>query len=195
MRRLLIRSAALLALAFSLTAGATGAAPTATQPSRVDPEGNVVTATYEGQPIDPVQASHYFCHTRDYPVVRCFATQAEVDQDLGLVEPAAAGNTSVRGASLQGRFTPDWSGGAYTIAYWDINYNGSALTIYGALSSLAILGWNDAVSSIKAVNCGIPRYFVDISYGGYYWQNGCNVWSSSLASYNDTFSSVINEAP
>ena len=189
MHRVLVRSAILLFVALSLSAGATGAPSASTQPSRVDPDGNIVTAVYRGQAIDPTQASHYFCHTRDYPVVRCFDSQAEVDQDLGLSQPAAAERSPSADVS------PDWSGGAYTIGYWDSNYGGSALTIYGAVSSLEVVGWNDAISSIKSVNCGIPRYYVDISYGGYYWQNGCNVWSSSLGSYNDTFSSVINEAP
>jgi hypothetical protein len=190
MRRLLVRSTALLALAFSLTAGVSGTSLAATQPIGVDHNDDVVTATYEGQPIDPMQASHHFCHTRDYPIVRCFANQAEVDKDLGLVEPTAPSLTSVETG-----VSPDWAGGAYTIAYWDSNYGGNALTVYGALWNLDLIGWNDAISSIKSVNCGIPRYYVDANYSGAYWQNGCNYWSSSLGIYNDKFSSVVNEAP
>ena len=157
-------------------------------------DGTVVTATYEGVQIDPHMASRYFCHTRDYPAVRCFASQAEVDADLGWVEPTEPGGAAA--AASVAEVTPDWpQGTAYSIAYWDINYGGSALTLFGALSNLGILGWNDSISSIKSVNCGIPRYYVDAGYSGTFWQIGCNVWSPSLSSYNDTFSSVVNEAP
>jgi hypothetical protein len=164
----------------------------------VDPDGKVVTADYEGQPIDPSLASHYFCHTRDYPVVHCFASQAEVDQDLGIAEPTAAGAAGLgsSAASSGAGVSPDWPGGlAYTIAYWDINYGGSSLTIYGAIPYFGVIGWNDNISSFKSVNCGLPRYYVDSEYSGTYWQNGCNTWSPNLYDWNDTFSSVINEAP
>jgi hypothetical protein len=186
MHQSLIRSAALLALAFSLTSAATAPAAAA-QPLSIDPNGDAVTATYEGQPIDPALASHYFCHTRDYPIVRCFASQQEVDRDLGVSGPLSGQG--------QAGITPDWSGGAYTIAYWDINYGGTALTIYGAIPYLGVIGWNDNISSFQSVNCGIPRYYVDANYGGTYWQNSCNTWSPNLYAYNDTFSSVVNEAP
>jgi hypothetical protein len=197
MRQLLTRSAALLTLAFSLMSGMP-AASAASQPATVDPNGNLVTATYEGRPIDPVQASHYFCHTRDYPIVRCFASQEEVDRDLGLVEPLASVGAATSGAQSDQSLadvSPDWAGGAYTIAYWDIDYGGTALTIYGAIPYLGVIGWNDNVSSFKSVNCGIPRYYVDSNYSGTFWQNSCNTWSPNLYAYNDTFSSVVNEAP
>jgi|ERR1035437_9509847 hypothetical protein len=159
-------------------------------------DGTVVTATYEGVPIDPHTVSRYFCHTRDYPAVRCFASQAEVDEGLGWVEPTAPGGTAASAASSSSDVSPDWPQGvAYSIAYWDINYGGSALTLFGALPNLGIIGWNDSISSIKSVNCGIPRYYIDANYRGIYWQNACNVWSPNLYSSNDTFSSVVNEAP
>jgi hypothetical protein len=198
MRPLLIRSAALLGLTFSLISGAPSTAAAATQPFTVDPNGTVVTATYEGQPIDPLQASHYLCHTRDYPIVRCFASEAEVYRDLGLAEPVATGDPDAISESGAGPVltdvSPDWDGGAYTIAYWDINYGGTWLMVYGAIPYLGVIGWNDNISSFKSVNCGIPRYYVDADYSGTYWQNSCNTWSPNLYAYNDTFSSVINEA-
>jgi hypothetical protein len=191
MRRLLIRSTALVALALSMVWSAPGPAAADTSTDSVDPNGSVVTATYEGQSIDPKLASHYFCHTRDYPVVRCFDSQQEVDDDIGLVEPVAPGGSSPLSPDF-----PDFPGGtAYTIAYWDINYGGSALTVYGAVWNLDPIGWNDSISSFKSVNCGVPRYYVDAGYSGVYWQNSCNTWSPNLYAYNDTFSSVVNEAP
>ena len=164
-----------------------------------------LTATYRGQGIDPREASHHFCHTRDYPIVRCFDSQAEVDADLGWVEPEAPGvnglpptapaaTTPAPAASAAGNSSPDFTG-PFTIAYWDIEYGGSALTLYYAVGNLDALGWNDAISSFKSVNCGIPRYWTDAYYSGAYWQNGCNVWSPNLYSVNDTFSSVQNMAP
>ncbi|HEX7490960.1 MAG TPA: hypothetical protein VF337_04595 [Candidatus Limnocylindrales bacterium] len=196
MRRVPIRDASLLAVGLACALAAQPVAAAGNQPSAVDPNGIVVTATFHGYPIDPALASHYFCHTRDYPAVRCFDSQAEVDADLGMVEPtpgpAEADSSTDTSIHI---VVPDWSGGAYTIAYWDINYGGSALTVYGAVPALSVLGWDDAISSIKSVNCGIPRYYLNPNYGGSYWQNSCNSWSANLYSVNDTFSSVINEAP
>ncbi len=194
MRRLLFRSAALLALTCSVLSGMPGIVVSASQANDSGPSGQAVSATYRGQLIDPVQASHYFCHTRDYPIVRCFDTQAEVDSELGLVEPLAPGLPDSTSSGQSGS-VPQWDSDAYTIAYWDINYGGTSLTVYGAISNLATIGWNDSVSSIKSINCGIPRYYVDPSYDGAYWQNSCNVWSPNLYSANDTFSSVVDEAP
>ena len=193
MRRLLTRSAALLALAFSLVTVVPATAAAAAQPTNADPHGSVVTATYKGQQIDPREASHHFCHTRDYPIVRCFDSQQEVDRDLGLVEPQGPGDAGL--SSVGGGVTPDWPGGTpYTIAYWDINYGGTALTIYGAIWNFADIGWNDNISSFKSINCGIPRYYLDAGYSGAYWQDGCNTWSPNLYQFNDMMSSVINEA-
>lgn len=199
MRRLLIRSTALVALVFSMVWSAPGAAAADASTGPVDPNGSVVTATYEGRSIDPKLASHYFCHTRDYPLVRCFASQQEVDDDIGLVEPVTPGGSSplLTGGdhSIEG-VSPEFPGGTpYTIAYWDINYGGSALTVYGAIWNLDLIGWNDNISSFKSVNCGIPRYYVDAGYSGVYWQNSCNTWTANLYAYNDMFSSVLNEAP
>jgi hypothetical protein len=153
------------------------------------------TATYMGQGIDPREASHHFCHTRDYPIVRCFDSQAEVDADLGWVEPQAPGQNGRPTADAAASSSPPAFTGPYTIAYWDINYGGSALTLYYAVGNLDALGWNDAISSIKSINCGVPRYWTDANYSGVYWQNGCNVWSPNLYSQNDMFSSVQNLAP
>jgi hypothetical protein len=176
--------------------GVAGQVIAASSLEAIAPDGTVVTATYEGVPIDPHAASSYYCHTRDYPVVRCFASQAEVDRDLHWVEPTQPGGPAASVASGSSDAGPDWPQGvAYTIAYWDISYGGSALTVFGPLPYLGVLGWNDSISSFKSVNCGLPRYYVDAEYSGSYWQNGCNAWSPSLGSYNDTFSSVVNEAP
>ena len=159
-------------------------------------DGTVVTATYEGVPIDPRTASRYFCHTRDYPAVRCFASQAEVDEDLGWIEPTAPGNTPEAARFNSSDVSPDFPPGtAYSIAYWDINYGGTALTLYSSLPNLGLLGWNDSISSFKSVNCGVPRYYIDANYSGVYWQASCNTWTPNLYGSNDTFSSVVNEAP
>jgi hypothetical protein len=188
MNELILRSSNVL-LALTMALGVPGIAAAASSSSAADPQANELTATYMGQPIDPREASHHFCHTRDYPVVRCFDSQAEVDADLDWIEPQApGGHGSVDGMS------PEFTG-PYTIAYWDANYGGNALTLYNAVSNLSALGWNDSISSIKSVNCGIPRYWTDAGYSGTYWQNGCNSWSPNLYAQNDTFSSVVNEAP
>jgi hypothetical protein len=198
MHQVILRSSNVL-LALTMALGLPGMAVAASASSAADPQANALTATYMGQPIDPREASHYFCHTRDYPVVRCFDSQAEVDADLGWIEPQAPGDQSAAvsvtdpDGSADG-LSPEFTG-PYTIAYWDINYGGNSLTLYSAVSNLSALGWNDSISSIKSVNCGIPRYWTDAGYSGTYWQNGCNSWSPNLYAQNDTFSSVVNEAP
>ena len=195
MTRRIPQLVAIVAIAGAIAWQTAGQAASANSTQTVDGQGRVVTATYQGQQIDPAIASHYFCHTRDYPVVRCFDSQAEVDADLGWIEPTEPGQAAEGTDSGGDPTSPDWGGGPYTIAYWDINYGGSALTVYTAVSDLGLLGWDNNISSIKSVNCGIPRYFVNTGYGGGYWQNACNVWSPNLYSTNDTFSSVENMAP
>lgn len=198
MVRLSVPSFALL-FVLSLALSAPSVAAASVQPSSTDPSGDSVRVIYMGQPIEPTQASHHFCHTRDYPMVQCFDTQAEVDADLGWIEPRAPGDPGSAAPASRSRsrvngMSPAFVG-PYTIAYWDANYGGTALTLYSAVPSLGAIGWNDSISSIKSTNCGIPRYYVDASYSGPFWQNGCNYWTSSLGEYNDTFSSVLNEAP
>jgi hypothetical protein len=197
MHRVPIRTTSVLILTLALVYFTQSAAAAGNSLSVVDPDGKVVTATYQGRSINPTLASHYFCHTRDYPVVRCFDSQAEVDADLGIVEPTEPGlkDADTAAGPSADNVTPGWSGLAYTIAYWDANYGGSALTIYNAIPALSVLGWDDAISSIKSINCGIPRYYLDPNYASSYWQNACNTWSANLYSVNDTFSSVVNEAP
>ena len=198
MHQLILRSSKVL-LSLTMTLCLPGIAGAASPSGTADPQANSLTAIYMGQTIDPREASHHFCHTRDYPVVRCFDSQAEVDADLGWTEPQAPGDPSAGVGvthpigSADG-MSPQFSG-AYTIAYRDISYGGNALTLYSAVSDLSALGWNDSISSIKSVNCGIPRYWTDAGYDGTYWQNGCNSWSPNLYAQNDTFSSVVNEAP
>jgi hypothetical protein len=195
-RILLLRFVATLVIAVAI-AGEIPAHAVASSPYVLSSDGTAITATYEGVPIGPWQASQHFCHTRDYPIVRCFASQAEVDADLGWTEPTAPAASLGAGSAdgNAGGTAPDWAGGPYTIAYWDINYGGNALTVYGAVPNLGAIGWNDAISSMKSVNCGLPRYYENINYGGWYWQNGCNVWTANLYDFNDTFSSVVNMAP
>lgn len=190
--RFTFRYVVVIALTVGIASLATGAAAAAaTSASSADPSTNDVTVIYHGHTIVPTLASHYFCHTRDYPVVRCFDSQAAVEADLGLTEPLGSGQASESTATSGGMTQA--SQVAYTIAYTNSYYGGTALTVYGAVSALGDIGWNDTISSFKSVNCGIPRYYVNAGYSGSYWQNGCNVWSPDLASYNDTFSSVINE--
>jgi hypothetical protein len=200
MERPLLRSSALLlvvALALSVPRVLAESGPTASPDPQANTDG--LTVIYHDQGIDPREASHHFCHTRDYPVVRCFDSQLEVDADLVWIEPQEPGDPgspadAAESSRSSGEMSPDFSG-AYTIAYWDINYGGTALTLYSDIPNLGTLGWNDSISSIKSVNCGVPRYWADAGYGGLYWQNGCDAWSPSLSGANDTFSSVANQAP
>lgn len=135
-----------------------------------------VTATLDGRSIPVSEIAEHDCDDLDFPVIRCFKDAADRDasvtRHLGTLQVAVA--TAV----------------AYVTVYDLANYGGSSLVISQNYDSLAVIGWNDKVSSFKGRNSESGRFYVDWFHGGSSWNFCCNQQTPNLGSYDNTFSSV-----
>jgi hypothetical protein len=143
-----------------------GTAPGASADSKV-----ALSADLAGQPIRLADVGKYHCHDLDYPRIHCFRTA----EDLAASPPMAA-------ALL--------SGVTYVTIYDGASFLGSSMNVAQDYDILALIGWNDRVSSFKARNSLSGRFFVDWFGGGSGWSFCCNSTASTLGSFDNTFSSV-----
>ena len=72
------------------------------------------------------------------------------------------------------------------------NFGGSFMNVSQDYSVLALIGWNDRISSFKARNSETGTFYTDWFYGGTVWalllqHAGWRAW----ARFNNTFSSII----
>jgi hypothetical protein len=58
-------------------------------------------------------------------------------------------------------------------------------------SALALIGWNDRISSFIGQNSGSANFWTDWFFSGSYYSFCCNQQIASLGSYDNSFSSVI----
>lgn len=172
-------------LALFMIAALLSPSPAPSSAAKVSDAEMGVTVIYRGVGVPTTKAVQHHCHTRNYPVVRCFDSLVEVKVDLAASSDQSRGTEAV---------THQFSG-PYAIAYRDIDFGGSTLTLYGAIADLGILGWNDVISSARSLNCGIPRFYSDINYSGAYMQIACDGSVPNMGNMNDMLSSVLNMAP
>jgi len=52
--------------------------------------GTKLRATLDGAPIDPREAGNYYCHDREYPLIRCFSTSEALERDVLRGDPEHA---------------------------------------------------------------------------------------------------------
>jgi len=52
--------------------------------------GTKLRATLDGAPIDPREAGNYYCHDREYPLIRCFSTSEALERDVQWGDPEHA---------------------------------------------------------------------------------------------------------
>jgi hypothetical protein len=69
-------------------------------------------------------------------------------------------------------------------------FSGASMYLAADYSMLVGIGWNDRISSFKAVSGQSGTFFVDWLYGGSSYSFCCNQNVASLGAFNDTFSSV-----
>jgi hypothetical protein len=135
-----------------------------------------VTATLDGRAIPVSQIAEHDCDDLEFPLIRCFKNAA--DRDASVTRRLGALHVSVATAV------------AYVNVYDLANYGGSSLVISQNYDSLAVIGWNDKVSSFKGRNSETGRFYVDWFHGGSSWAFCCNQQTANLGSYDNTFSSV-----
>jgi hypothetical protein len=129
-----------------------------------------LSAYLDGQPIPPADASKYHCDDFSDPVIVCSVS-------------AAVSSSRALAAGLL-------SGVDYVSVYDLPLYSGSSMNISQDYTVLALIGWNDRISSFRARNGETGTFFVDWFYGGSQWSFCCNTQQPSLGGYDNTFSSV-----
>jgi hypothetical protein len=142
-----------------------------------------VPAVYLGaQRIDSREAANFYCHDRDYPVIRCFRTPADrAAEENGLAgAPEAAIVGSVGQPSL---LSPSvrW--------YRDANFTGPSFEAYVYEPDLAAIGWDNQISSFMPLNGGHPLWWTGPNRTGNRWDWG-TASAATLGSANDQFSST-----
>ncbi len=126
-------------------------------------------------PLTQVVSHH--CHDRDLPVIRCFETAEERDDDLEV------GGRHARLAVV-----------AYVLLFIDENYGGVSFTAHNPMPNLGTVGWNDKITSFKSLNGQRPRFYSDANYGTPSWRWAAGAWVSNVgSSANDVISSLRND--
>jgi hypothetical protein len=128
------------------------------------------TADLDGRPIALAQVGTLHCQDFDHPRIHCFTTAAALDASL--TQTLAA------------------TGISYVQIFENASYGGASMYVSDDYSALSSIGWNDRISSYKAVNSETGTFFTDWFYGGSSYGFCCNQNVSSLGGFNDTFSSV-----
>ena len=138
-------------------------------------------ADLEGRPIDPAQASSYFCHDFDFPQIHCFSTPSELEATV-----AETGQLSSQDVVIAAVGASD-----YVTIYSSPGYAGSFAHLSQNYDALATIGWNDTISSYKARNSRTGAFYEHWFAGGARRTFCCNQNVPSLPSgVDNTFSSV-----
>jgi hypothetical protein len=138
-------------------------------------------ADLDGRPIDPAQASSYFCHDFDFPQIHCFSTPSELEAS---VAQAAM-------ASSQGVVIAAFGPNDYVTVYSSPSYAGSFAHLSQSYDALATIGWNDMISSYRVRNSRTGAFYEHWFAGGSKKTFCCNQNVPSLAAgVDNTFSSV-----
>jgi hypothetical protein len=142
-------------------------------------------AVHGGSAIALSDVVYYHCHDGAYPIISCFDSAAERDQDLLAV--------AADGGSL-GDTAPDTATVLYYVTWFAAaNYGGSSFTASASYADLGLIGWNDSISSFKSLNNGRPKWWQATNFTGtaWHWLAGAQV-SYVGDGANDQFSSVAN---
>ena len=129
-----------------------------------------LSAYLDGKAISLADVSRYHCDDFAYPVIQCSVSAVVMSSRTLLV--TLLSNVD------------------YVTVYEGSSYFGASMTMSQNYGALALIGWNDRISSFKARNSETGAFFVDWFSTGSEWQFCCNTAQSSLGAYDNTFSSV-----
>ncbi|OGO57652.1 MAG: hypothetical protein A2V85_02790 [Chloroflexi bacterium RBG_16_72_14] len=141
--------------------------------------GADIVADLDGRPIAPKQVGGYYCHDFEFPRIHCYLTEGELDAAVSALEadPLAAAVTGI----------------TYVRVYVDGGYTGASAYLSQDYPDLGVIGWQDRISSFKALNSQSGRFHEHNSYLGFQYSFCCNTWVTYVGdAYNDRFSSVKN---
>jgi hypothetical protein len=129
-----------------------------------------VTAYLDGVAIPLEDVSKFYCDDFAYPVITCSRTP--------LV-------TSVRSTLFVLLASVE-----YVTIYELTSYSGAWMNVSQDYTALALVGWNDRISSFRVRNSETGRFYVDWFFGGSTWSFCCNSQLPTLGAYDNTFSSI-----
>lgn len=142
-----------------------------------------VEAYLDGQSIRPAGVSNHFCHDFGFPRIDCYSTanalEAALGRDLRLTTATVGALSAGAADSVD-----------YVTVYADALYGGTYMHLSQNYSALAIIGWNDRISSLKVRNSQSGKFWHDWFEGGTSYSFCCNSNVPSLGSHDDQFSSV-----
>jgi hypothetical protein len=135
-------------------------------------------ATLDGRPIAIGLAADLDCHDFEYPVIRCFDSEASLQSDVA---------TQIARRDAKASYAVDTIG--YVVVYEHASYGGATKVLSSDVPWLSDIGWNDRISSFKSF--GASGSFNEHSpSGGFIWWYGPTSRVASLSgTYNDKFSS------
>ncbi len=150
--------------------------------------GSEAHAIYQTEVIPLSDVARHHCHDVQYPLIRCFDTAEERDNDM---QTEAEGATSVS-SSADDEVTQMTV--LLYVTFWEhADYGGVSFTASQPIDHLGDYGWNDAITSFKSLNGQRPKWWEDAYYGLPAWQWAAGRWVRNVGSgANDTFSSVKN---
>jgi hypothetical protein len=129
-----------------------------------------VTALLDGTPIPLREVGDWYCEDFSSPQIRCYTEAAEL-------EATVSGLLAVQAID-------------YVTVYDYPTYSGSYMHVSQDYSVLALIGWNDRISSFRGRNYESGVFFTDWFYSGVQYGFCCNQQASSLGGFDNTFSSI-----
>ena len=166
--RLTATLAAILALA--ATAPLTAAAE---QASDALARADGLSAYLDGRRIKPEEVGNWYCQDFAYPIIECYSDPETLEDRAHSLLTAGTGD--------------------YVVIYDFTGYAGSYMYVSQNYTVLAVIGWNDRVSSMRSINAGAGNFHVDWFYGGSAYYFCCNNQYASLGGFDNTFSSVYRQ--
>ena len=162
-------------LVLILAVGSLGAGAPAAGGSSSD-----VRADLEGKPIAIEDIHRYSCHDLEFPVIRCFKSQAATERAIERASIAESGFAAMGTLGV-----------TYVVAYDQAWFAPGTLYVSQVYDNLGAIGWNDIISSYRSVNNGSGHFAKDAFDNGLLTYFCCNVqvgWVGS--SQNDSYSSI-----
>jgi hypothetical protein len=153
----------------------------------IGPDGNE-------EDIELEDVGDHHCHDFASPIIRCFATELERDADAESVMGTQAAR-GWGGTEQQAALAVQLAATVVTYVRWyeDSNYGGLSFSTANPMADLAVIGWNDRISSFKSINGGHPKFWQSWNYTGTAWQWVTSAWVPYVGDpANDRFSSVQN---
>lgn len=134
-----------------------------------------LTARLSTTRIELSDVARFHCHDRDYPIIQCFVSTAELMADENQTRIASA-------------VTPDLVS-AYVRWYRDPGFTGPSFDAFLSTPDLRTIGWDNMISSFTPLNGGHPTWWAGPNKTGTKWDWG-TASVSALGSANDQISSA-----